>query len=1651
VSALTRPQGHRVSTWANQTTPWDDVQLDLVMEGRLTADGCQKEEWIQKEIERRLLLESKHTPPWFAVTPEADSVVDRALGTVTSAQQESKKAVMEEIKHKNTQAFHWERNPPDVLDLPPATAQSPQGKLEFKRCTVNKDQVKERECNSAHSADAKDRNQAQCPGLEDQSQHGPPCCFPPTQVSRDENNWALSAVWVDPSIKLQASQHSSQSKNSNMVGAGQASGVLCNVHLALEVAFPHLTQKGISHDTESSGSHELDGVCKGNKQTQNTGIGQNNLLSRYGKELRVVAEEVLGGKEEGLLWGRGSGLCAKQRRLVATRQLGDFLPKEGIKQNQSRRRAQLNKDSDEASKETAAECCQTEHHGVKLPGMEVLQLNGVTAVPQGETCQAQQNHYVLPQRPFVSGNWILPVPSHTGMSPLTKLEGILPTPEGRLTLETRDWQKWASGAGSQAATSPPEGGGSTLLSPAPSGGGGPRTHRDKSLDHTFVWTTPLREPSSTAGPSTSAYLLQDLPGKQGQLQSGFHHEPPKMQRRHPSRFSKLHAPQSHHPSSMLCQHSQPDMGGLQGLLGERVSDISSTIENIRQRSTPLLGTADVGCVGRLTDRIFRPAVTLEQLRASSTDRQSQPYRQIEASRKAHASAAGDQQHQQGHLPRVELKSELNGTVSSRMNMTDDGFPLLGIMAEIGAQGALSSRIARIGPQDHAGLSSHKQGSLHSRRHWSRRHSRGKQRPTRPLSHETKEVEQSSALGNWLSDRYEGKGEHPPYLALQQDSGSEEMNHQCVSDETRWLEEQLGSQADTMEMTEHLSMSPSHFIGFGEENLEVDLLDSTVGTIMACWKPTEDREIPLHILTQLTIEPVVQKSGLLMRNIWEIPLDIHSGITKQPMHTLGRILGASHQVGGQMVTTVAWLEMEDPAPDSGTPLALISSPPPWNMGSKGKILQGCQRQICIWDHESSKVLEHHSVKGESSHSWQSGLWGIMLLLVGYGTGQLLQGTDGNCLATSCQCSAVHILQQSTSALIWITLKHRFRLSKWWPSSSNEPWIKRVGEVDLLIEDKNKTTVLLPMRYGDRHSMIEIRRESMADLKDILSKAVSPSGRLNKTMQLQARFMGEYGDGRGLHQLRPLGASREPSSWEELCMFVRRAGFLDIWHSFRCGADSSSGAEQEVQVVSPMAYTKDQEWDAIDEALRQLRSAQPALPQPSVAWTQAAILYNAIDIQQMDYLQSRPRHPYHIVISPARVAALKILINRNMPVSQPLPSWVPEADWLAVRVQGFRARDLLMGEEPRGGFAQQKTDMIAGFRRIMMTAVPELQHLMIASIDQEMMKFIISRTVLRFDLGVSQHISITTILPKGAWRDELLTGQRPLSAGASVRLNSCAGFAEVGLGLQDGALLKALRTAMQADERRFCDMLASALSMALEGTFVQVRFSTEKSGKKQTFFDPGSSQSEIMVSLSLTVLLKTHRQKNTISLCLGFGTECPIEIAIDPPEPPISALFGILKTARPGPIRLLPLGQPLDPPLSSPHLVLGPFHKDWLSALTGRDSSREGQTLIQILEAIRTSVSGLVPTFVGRAGNQPFAVHLSCPNSEEASRLVAHYKQSTLHAIALAAFALDAEFLFESVVPEECLALMGEKGMRETISQWRQAGSAGPAIQADASSP
>jgi len=1663
---LTRAQSLKVSTWGDQTTPWDAVQLDLVIDGRLTVDCCSKEDWIQREIERQLHLGGKHTQSLSVVTQKEGRVVDRALGSVAPSQGELKRAMLNETVKTPKQAPCGKHNLPKVPDPALSTSLSPRGSQESKRCAAHDVQVEESESNCAHSAEAEGRNLDLHPGLDVPFHHRPPCDLSPIQVRRDESSCVLPVVVAEPPMDWQAPQPPSPSIYFNTSQTDQARGVSSVLKGLDLISAKSLKVSTWENQTTPWDAVQLDLVLDGrltvdccrkedwiqkeikrqlhlksqltpsgsavtrredgvvgralgssavsrvHNQAQEIETDQNNELSGNGKGCLVMEEEAMGGEDRVLSRDRfSSSGIVKHRVGVATRKLGDFLPKDGIKCSKGRRRVPCHKD--EVSREIAEAGSEIAHQVVQLADEHVVLLpNRGDVILHGKASQAQQKYRVLLPKQDTSRDWILPLPSMSGMCLSRKTEGILPTPEQRVTPAEVAQQERASATVPQASPSLLQGGEGILLSPAAPRGGVPRTRRDKSADHNIAPTTLPCERSSTTSPSANASQQQDPPGRQAQLlltstevscaQGALtvtHHDSSELQRHHPTLFSKSNTHQRRHAAHRLRNQTQPSMGGLQGSLGERITAVSSNIVHIRQREAPLLGTADVGCIGSLTGRIFKPVNAWKQVQRRLSDQQSLPHRRIEASRKPQVSVPVEQQHQPRHLSRMMLKSELAGTVSSRMNMTADGFPLLGIMAEMGAAGVLSLRAESAGQQDHTGQRSHRQEPRQSKRHKNRRFCKRKERLARPPSLEARDGKQSSTLGEGLRDQYRERRNHLSCLELQIDSRTEDMGNQGVSIEAtcRGQGEQLGSQVANNETNEQMNIPnlPQEEELAEGGDLGVDLLESTIRNTMLSWKSAGDLEIMEGTLTHQVIVSAERHSGLPMSNSGD------TGTRDLRVHTTGEIFGALSQVREREVSVVTKIEMVDLVLGLEMPLSFILRPPLWNKMFNEALPYCWHWQFCILGQESKGVLECHS--------------------------------------------------EIRAAL---TMDHRLRLNIWSPSNSLQPRVERAGEVDLWFEVENINKVLLPMRCGDWQSMIEIRREHWIDLKDIISKAVPSSGHSTNRMQLQTRFIGEDGEARGLPQLRPLGTSKEPSSWEELCVFVRKSGFLDTWHLYLCGADSPpvqmQGAEQQAQLVQPIAYTSDQDWEAIDQALKEIRSAQPAPPQPSVAWTQAAILYNAVNIQQMDCLHGRPPHPYHILISPARVAALKIIINRTLPVLQQIPPWASEANWLAVRVQGLRARDLLLGEDPRGGFAQQKADMIAGFRRLLMTVVPELQHLMIDSIDQEMMKFIINRTVLRFDLGVTQHISITTILPKGNWREELLLEQRPLPAGACVRLNSCTGFVEVGLGLHDGALLKALGMAMQVEERRFCDMLALALSMALEGTFVQVRFSIEKSGKKQAFFDPGSPQSEIMVSLSLAVLLKTHRRKNTITLCLGFGVECPIEIAIEPPEPPISALFGILKTARPGPIRLLPLGQPLDPPLSSPHLVIGPFHKDWLSALTGRDSSQEGHTLIQILEAIRTSVAGLVPTFVGRGGSQPFAIHLTCPNSEEASRLVTHYRQSALHGIALSAFALDAEFLFESLVPEECLALMGEKEMREMINQWRQAGLSGSAIPKDAHS-
>ena len=317
---------------------------------------------------------------------------------------------------------------------------------------------------------------------------------------------------------------------------------------------------------------------------------------------------------------QGKSMITNRKKCNATRQLGDFLPEDGIRHSQSKRGAPCHRDV--IPRGTAEAYSEMKYLEDALPETHVMPLSRrKIAVSQANESLAQQKHFVLLQRPSVSGDGILPLPPLTVTRPARDTEGILPMPE-KTTAE--DWQlAGAFGAGSQATPPPPLAGGSTLLPSPPSGGRRPRTRRDKTADYIIHPPTPLREPPPTAGPSAPAGRRQVPPEKQNQgrlLQTSTQENyaqgaptktsrgPLKMQSRLSARLSKSYAPQHLPPTYILHRPLHLDMGGLSGPLGERVTALvgQPTWRRGQGFQAPrLLGMADVGSKDRVTDRVFR--------------------------------------------------------------------------------------------------------------------------------------------------------------------------------------------------------------------------------------------------------------------------------------------------------------------------------------------------------------------------------------------------------------------------------------------------------------------------------------------------------------------------------------------------------------------------------------------------------------------------------------------------------------------------------------------------------------------------------------------------------------------------------------------------------------------------------------------------------------------------------------------------------------------------------------------------------------------------------------------------------------------------------------------------------------------------------------
>jgi len=598
----------------------------------------------------------------------------------------------------------------------------------------------------------------------------------------------------------------------------------------------------------------------------------------------------------------------------------------------------------------------------------------------------------------------------------------------------------------------------------------------------------------------------------------------------------------------------------------------------------------------------------------------------------------------------------------------------------------------------------------------------------------------------------------------------------------------------------------------------------------------------------------------------------------------------------------------------------------------------------------------------------------------------------------------------------------------------------------LEDLN--SIPLVVRLNGRFFSVPVQPSLTSDLSDLPSSILASLQPSREPLTGGAPWLRFHGcpvsHCSSAQPIRPLRPSEAPKTWAELRTLNLVSGFVEVRMPCRGGADQPPPDSSQADHLSVLATcVHDRDWDELESAVATLRSG--AVPAAGISREKALLakaLIAPVDIGQLEVLNSCPSHHYALHISPARTLAWAMLLKSVPPSPLLPPSWITEGSrggWVAVRLNNLTMSDLLPPTYAARGFTQQREDILASLRRRLLLAEQTLQISRLEKVDQSVIDLIMSRTSVRFDPSTSRHLSVTTILPAGSVTTDFLCGTKRLTDSSYVTLNSSGLFVEIPLSATDSNILKTLAVAMRAPEEAFRHGLASAFSVAFYDTFVQVRLSTDQASKpKPVFFYPFSAESVIVVGVDLNALLEFRRRNAILHLRLGMGACTPVVVRMDPPTVPVSVLYGIIK-ATPDPLRVH-LCDNSAADITSSTLVIGPLPRGWLSRFApNRDNSKETTAILDITSAVRELIRSANPVFVGRPGDTPFALAVSCSNLTIAHQVIAHYSASGLTHLIQEAFGLCLNFIFELSVPVDCLVLIGEKGLRAALAK---SGAVGP---------
>ena len=520
-------------------------------------------------------------------------------------------------------------------------------------------------------------------------------------------------------------------------------------------------------------------------------------------------------------------------------------------------------------------------------------------------------------------------------------------------------------------------------------------------------------------------------------------------------------------------------------------------------------------------------------------------------------------------------------------------------------------------------------------------------------------------------------------------------------------------------------------------------------------------------------------------------------------------------------------------------------------------------------------------------------------------------------------------------------------------------------------------------------------------------------------------------------RLLAEQEEPCSWRALVHFRNLGGFAEVQLRCRGGADSAPAfVSSEQQPVGGLIYDDSLDWAAVDLALLNLSNGSPELnsnaPQPVLATAQD--LHSLIPVGHLPSLSQWP--PGYPALTPARLTALFAVLTRNLITPTQLPAWYNSAQWIDVRINSLRAESLGLPTRISGS-SPNPASLVASLLTRLAHIIPPLRQLSLSLTHHTIWSTLESNVSIRFNPSTSKFLIVNMLLPpedpQDPWRARLTVGLTRISEEAYVTFNPTSMYVEAELHQMDTEILVAIANTLSLSPLGFMRALEQAFSRAWQDTFVRCRYCCEKTGhgaQRLTIMDPQSRSCGIVVGLDLSALLAIRRSTPVTLLRLGVPNQQPVSLAVRTPAPPVSALWGLIEAARPA-LRPFPLDGVTNPELTTQSLLLGPFHRHWLSKTT-RDKAAQLETLRLAqhdLDALAREVR-----FISRQGEAPFALLLSFDTIDLATVFAAHLAADPqCFGIFVRIFGEKPKTAFEALVPPECLSLLGDKGLRKALNQ------------------